>query len=261
MSTCAQIPSSESLRLQEALKRLHDSNDRAKMHIDCLRYVHAASKLSILDTYKRGELALLCEVQAWHEIDDIGRPLEFAEARTGPKLSRFILYLNAVDMPLRQNGDKQPVFVSVCEAVSGPDGCIPSLVRLYLVNDEIEEGGGGNVDLYVSTSKLSLKFWGGPVDRELGIVSNESRSESLDSFEPSVIKGACQVVDGISNHKRNMIESGFIQRVGQSLCTMLRVYLNESSVSVFKSFDAPFEVSNMYIGPVELGSGLKEDHV
>jgi len=164
-------------------------------------------------------------------------------------------------MTLCQCGDKQPVFVSVCKAVNGPDSCIPSLARLYLVNDEIEEGGAGNVDVYVSASKLSLKLWGSLVHREFSFVSNENRSESLDSFKPSVIEGTRQVVNSIADHKRNLIESGFIQRVGQSLCAMLRVNLSNSSICLLKRVDTPFEVSDMYIGPVELGSSLEEEHV
>lgn len=50
--------------------------------------------------------------------------------------------------------------------MNAPDGGIPSVARLYLVNDECEEVRAGSV--YVSLSQCALMFFDGFVDREFG---------------------------------------------------------------------------------------------
>jgi hypothetical protein len=63
---------SVSLGCKEALERLHNANEKAIVHNERLRYLHEASKLSILDNYVDGKLSLLYEVEARLQIDDIG---------------------------------------------------------------------------------------------------------------------------------------------------------------------------------------------
>jgi len=131
---------------------------------ECLRDVHAASKPPFLNNYVGGWPARLCDVRAIREVDAIRRFLGRAGAGSWPRFAHFILHFNSVNMPLCQNRDKEPVFVSVCEAVNGPDGEIPSVIRLYLVNNECEEVQTGSV--YVSLSQCALKFFDGFVDRK-----------------------------------------------------------------------------------------------
>ena len=183
---CAQ--SSTSLQLQKALERLHHASNRTRVQNECLRYVHAASKLPILDNYVRGELALLCDVLSIWEVDAIRRSLGSAEVRSWPPFARFIPHLNSANMALCQNRDKESVFVSVCEAVNGPDGGIPSVARLYLVNDEFEEVRASSV--HISLSQCALKFFDGFVNGELGPIPGIGRNESFNCLQPCVVEGA-----------------------------------------------------------------------
>ena len=67
-------------------------------------------------------------------------------------------------------------------------------------------------------------------------------------------------MNDIANDKRETIESRFIQSVGKSLCSMLRVNLNHSSIGLSKSVDASLDISDVYIGPFDLSSGFQEVH-
>ena len=250
--------SSKSLRLQEAFESLHHASDRSRVNNECLRYFHAAPKLPIIDNYVSGKLALLCDVQSICEVDAIRRLLGSAEAGSGPPFARFILHLNSVNMALCQNRDKEPVFVPVCEAVNGPDGGISSVARLYPVNDECEEVRAGSV--YVSLSQCALKFFDGFVDREFGPIADIGGSELFNRLEPSVIEGAIQIVDGVSSDESDLVETRFVKSMGESLGSMLRVSLDNSSIGLFKSVDAPLDISDVYIGPFDLSSGFQEVH-
>ncbi len=90
-------------------------------------------------------------------------------------------------------------------AVNGPDSGIPSVARLYLVNDECEEVRAGSV--YVSLSQCVLKFFDGFVDREFGSIADIGGSELLNRLEPSVIEGAIQIVDGVSSDESDLVET------------------------------------------------------
>jgi hypothetical protein len=68
-----------------------------------------------------------------------------------------------------------------------------------------------------------------------------------------IVEGASEVVDSISNHEGEIIENGdIIKSMYQSLCTILRVNLNDSGISLMKRKDASFDVANVYIGPINL---------
>jgi hypothetical protein len=142
--------------------------------------------------------------------------------------ARFILHLHAIDMPLSQEGDDKPVLVSVCKTVNGPNGCIPSLMRLYLINHKREESRAGSV--YVSLSKIPLKFWGGFENREFSFVSDEGRNEPFDSLQPCVVQSAVEVMDGISDHERQIVEESGVYSVYKALCSMFRVNLSNSGI-------------------------------
>jgi hypothetical protein len=48
--------------------------------------------------------------------------------------------------------------------------------------------------------------------------------------------------------------------MGESLGSMLRVSDDNSSIGLFKSVDAPLDISDVYIGPFDLSSGFQEVH-
>ena len=258
MLSCAQNQISESLRLQEALERLNDAKNRSRIFDQRIRYAHEASRLLIIDAYVSGELSILCEIQALCKIDDIRRPLKSADSPSRCGFAQLILHLNSLNMPLCENWKEQPMFVSVVETVHGPDGVIPSLARLYLVNHEIEESRTGSV--YVSLSKLTLYFFDGFVDGELGAATDVGGHQPLNCLQPRVIESASQIVNSIANQKSQVIKSGVLQNMFQSLCVELRVILDMNSCTVLKTGNSPFDIANVYIGPVYLGSGLSEDH-
>ncbi len=250
---------SSALRFQEALKEFNSIRDDAQVKGERLRYVHEASRLLILDAYLRGELALLCDVKAARKVDAIGGSLEPSKSESVVSLTSFVLHLNSINMARSQHGNKKPVFVSVVEIVNGPDGVIPSLARLYRVNHKSEEIRAGFV--YFSMLQKTLYLFDALADGELCPIVNEGGSELCNCAQPSIVEGAFEIVDSISNHKSEIIEGCDItKRVGESLSSVLRVNLNNGGISFVKRGDAPFDIGDMLIGPLNFDSSIGELH-
>lgn len=91
-----------------------------------------------------------------------------AYPKTGCDIARLISHLDSLNMPLRQNGEKQSMLVSVVETVYRPNGVVPSLARPYLVSHEIEEIRTGNI--YVSLFQRTLYFFNSLMDGEFGSI-------------------------------------------------------------------------------------------
>jgi len=259
MTSYAQKQPSESLRFQESLKRLHDAENRCRVEVERSWYLHHASMLPILDDYIRGKLALLFEMRSRKRIDTIRRLLGNRQSVSGRTITSVIFHLNAADVDLSQSGDQKPMFVSVCKVVNGPDGCIPSIMRLYLLDKESEKIGAMSV--YVPFNKLPLKFFGGFINRKLGEVPiKRYESKRFDGLKPGIVQRAVKVVNRISDDQRDLLEKRFAQRMAELFCTSVRANIHSGGVTVFKVGHQAFDLPDMYIGPLNLSPRLKEIH-
>jgi hypothetical protein len=80
----------------------------------------------------------------------------------------------------------------------------------------------------------------------------------VNRLEPRVIEGAIQIVDSVSSDESDLVETRFVKSMSESLGSVLRVNFNNSSIGLFKSVDAPFDISDGYIGPFDLSYGFQE---
>jgi hypothetical protein len=247
-----------SLDLQETLERVDDTKNRSRVLDERIRYAHEASRLLILDAYVSGQLAFICDVNAWGEVNAIGRSSEIADAKPRLTSPRFILHFNSLNMPLCENREKKPMFVTIVKAVHGPKGVIPSLARLYFVDHEGIESGAGSI--YVSLFQHTLYLFYGLMNGKFGTVINVRGSEALDCLQPSVINGAREVVNSVSDQESQVVKCGIFQNIFDSVCSKLRVNLDAASCTLLKACDAPLDAPNVYIGPVHFGSRLSKDH-
>lgn len=254
---CPSQSLSAEFRFDKCLKEFNSLQDDKRVMGERLRYIHEASRLLILDRYAGGKLSLLLYVQTLFKEDEVRRAMEIAGCMSRPDFSAFILHFNAANVALSQDGDEQAMFVSVVEIVNGPDGLIPSVMRLYDVNHQPEKMGTGHV--YFSLRKPSLQLFNGFSYRKLGSIINQTGSEFFDGSKPRVIEGAFEVVNRISDHQTDVIERTLVGKVMLDyFASGLRVNLNNSGIGCVKKFDAPFDVSDVLIGPLNLEFGISE---
>jgi hypothetical protein len=242
--------SSSQFDFQKALKEFDDFSDRMRVAGKRFRYVHKASRVLILDSYLRGELALFFHVQPAFKLDDVRGNLKISGgAVSRPSFAVLVNHANAVNMSSRKNGEKQPMFVSYVKNVNGPNSLVPSIARLYRVDHQTEEIGAGSV--YLSLHKRTFKLIDGLAHGKFRPITDESGKQLFDGLEPSIVEGAIKIVDGIAEHQSYFTESGRIAEiVNENFATSFRINLDSRMASFVKRDDAIFDIEDVLIGPV-----------
>ena len=249
--SCAKSQSASVIRFEEALERLKNTNDNLRISEQRARQIHNASRLRVFDSYASGELALILHVQPALKEDAIRGPLEITNTAPWPEFTSFILYINSLNMRLTEDGNHQPMFVSVVEIVNGPNGNIPSLVRLYCVQQKPVKPIA--YDVYFSLRKVSFQFLGGLPHRKLSPIIDERGGDLFNHFQPNVVESAFQIVDSISDAQRDIVEAiGFTEGIGNKLAASLRINLNNSGVCCIQNVNSAFDVRDVVIGPLYL---------
>jgi hypothetical protein len=256
---CAE-KSSASQRLNESLKRLHDLQNHARVYRERSLYARSALKHSFVDSYAKNELSLILHAQVASESDVIGKGLVSAPCTSSMDDAVLILQFDAADVPVGLKGNQEAVFVSFVENVDFPKGKIPSLVRAYFVKHQIKKPCAGQV--YCSPAQGGFKVFPSGIHGELGEVAEGRRGDSLDSFDPCIIEGAFEIVDGITNHQGGVGEKLIFVRdvVNEDLIGRLRVNLDARHVTVWQIGEPFFQFTDVFIGPFDLCSGIIKPH-
>src|SRR5579872_1558677 len=100
---------------------------------------------SILEHYSKRHLSLILYVPAGRNGDVIGRVLSGSHREPWSEFAPLVLRYDSINGRVVNCRNEQAVFVANVELVNGPDGPIPSLVRLYLVHHQVEQMGTGRV--------------------------------------------------------------------------------------------------------------------
>jgi hypothetical protein len=248
-----------SVVFDKALEEFNNLRDKDRVANQCVRYIHEAFRFDILNSYLRGELSLFFYVQAALEVDGIRPPLEVPVSDGGFNSSAFILHLHSADAPGCKNWNEKSMFVPLVKIVNLPDRVIPSVARLYLIEHKTEERWMESV--YIGLSKRAFYFFDVLMHGEFCPVIDERGSKSSNGLQPSVVKCALKVVDGVSDHESEIVDSlSIAKRVYKSLSSMLWVNLNRTGVSFVKRDDACFDILDVIVGPFNFESGICELH-
>jgi hypothetical protein len=247
---CAKSQSSD-LRFHEALKQFHDGEYRTRILAERLRHYRDVLRFGILDNYVSGKMSLLLDVDSSLKFDVVGRMLEIDRISVSSKNLTVLFCLNSIGVAEGKYRYKESMFVSNVECVNGPNGGIPSLARLYLCNNQIEQS--GSADIYLSPSKRRFQFFDGLTYRELGKLSNGSGNQSLNSFEPGIVEGGFQVVNSISRDESDIVKCRSIGKVIlDELTAGCRIYLDRHNLRIMHSLNTQLRIRDVLVGPVDL---------
>jgi hypothetical protein len=241
---------------QESLKSLNHSENEVGVVLHRLRYVHEVTGLAIFDNYDGGKLSLLFDVQPRFIRDDVRRALKVCGTSVSvPRFAILIHDANAVNVPGGQDRNKQPMFISDVKVVNGPNGLIPSIARLYLVEHKSKQIRGSSV--YASLRHPSFKFFEDFANRELGPVINEGGNQSVDGLEPGIVEGAIQIMDSVPEQQGDIVEGGSIaESVGEDFPSRFRININSSCVRFMQAGDSCVDIRDVLIGPFDLQTGI-----
>jgi hypothetical protein len=160
-----------SLRFQKSLEGLHDLENDARIKRKRIDHSKAISAYNVLEHYVDGNLTIILGVPSERNGDVIRRLLSSCETvASRTNFSGFVLRLDSDNGRIEDYWNQKAMFISNVISVNGPDGRIPTVVRLYLVQDQPEKAGMD--DIYFLLSKRSFKTISGGVNREFGKLAN-----------------------------------------------------------------------------------------
>jgi hypothetical protein len=166
----------------------------------------------------------------------------------GETLARFIYCANVVNSRKFSVSNQEPVLVFDIETVKGPDGlAIPSLVRLYNFDNEVEDFFGGV--LFQSAIDGSFKAIRGILDGELCV-----RSPFENNFMHRVIEGAAKIVDGVAENEQESLWKGRSRFDLYHIASSLQIVLDMDNVRVFfrEGSDLDVNIADVMLGPFDL---------
>ncbi len=246
------VSGSDALALEEGLERLRDlQGQMLEVQEHALNVEMAVRGRNILEEYRQAELTVILYAESLGGVDVPRRGLPCSVGSAPLNVSGFIFKFNVINGLVADNWNEQPMFVRNVEQVNGSDGVIPSVVRLYVVNEEWADSRIGRV--YCSSKENAFKLFLVRVDRKLGVVIRR-KSEPLKGSQPCKIESAFQVVNDIPNDERE-VNSGSArtrQIVFDDFVASLRIQLDAHHIGVFQGNNPELKVCDVLFGPLNL---------
>src|SRR5208337_84419 len=106
---------------------------------ECGRCIGTISRRSVVEDYRNGNLTLILDVKALLDGNVKRRLPHDAHVADSHNFPSVILQLNSAKNGELEGGYQESVFVQSIETVKGPEGLIPSVVRLYFGKHQIEK--------------------------------------------------------------------------------------------------------------------------
>ncbi len=212
-------------------------------------------KGSLREQYGNGEIAIVCDL-------DVSLPYESEDGRskTGHNGSRFghrdgrailVFCSKTVDVHYLVAWNQELVFVRDVKVVQNPESFIPSFVRLYAIQNEVDDrleglgyfstmNGRRDLSLCGSNRKFDVRVGGG---------------KHTDKLVPDVVEGTAHIVNCIADDRCESWREMLIRRREvQDIASLVRVEFDGDAVSVFVDKPLNFRVKliDMLFGSINL---------
>jgi len=164
-------------------------------------------------------------------------------------LSPFVLYIKS-DKHAVEDWENELVLVKDVQLVEGPQGVIPSRIGLHIIDNKAVQS--SMVPYFRSTIQGVYKPFPSLSNREarLGRYGNIEMSED---FCPSQIEGGSEIVQGVSEHDRQINRQESIRRILQEQLSGVTIRVSEWSVEIInKRINTGLKVSDVLLGPFDL---------
>lgn len=199
------------------------------------------------EEYAKGRLTKVCYVHPGASSNGIQPATGIdTEGKVVEPIVVIVMAANAGDLDDTNRRNQQPMFIDDVDFVEGPNGIIPSNVRLYYINDEI-----ANVatrDLNFSTTHLAYKFLPRISDWEAAILGWSAASDG-DNFTGHKIQSRSKVMNCVTENKGNT----FRQRRGieyQYISTCkIPIDANTASASFEEGGKSRVQLIDVLVGP------------
>lgn len=248
------MPTQNQSRFDEILEEFDSIRDKARIDAERVHRSRLASIVPLLEHYREGRASWVFDMDPPFERADIDRGRVCSGTSESLMDFSILLHANVANRGIVNHWSEKPVLVSHVHNVHGPDGEIPSIVWLYLAQKKPEKVGRENI--YLQLPQLTLKQLRSGINGKLCSLPVSSGNQPLDRFQPDIIEGALEIVDGIPNEYRKPVEGISILRASKVALDVfestVRIYMGRDSQSVFQKVDAALKVRDVMLGPVDL---------
>ena len=247
---CADASTESIIVLQKSLQPFDHLKDEARIYRERALHARRIINQSVVERYSKGELALILDFHFIGKINVIRRVSGDCPGIAANCLSGLILHLNAANVGVLNHRYEKPMFISLVENVNGPDGEIPSFVRLYFVNHKAEKVGTG--DVYFSPSQRVFKLFPRTINGELGKLAEGPRSDSCNSFHPSIVEGAFEIMSDVTYQQCcGNLEPPVSHIMLNRFVSKLRINLDARNVVVWQTCEPSLQLHDVLIGPID----------
>lgn len=213
-----------------------------------------------LQGYREGKFSLVLNLEARLEVNDVAAFDAICGVRaSGVEFAALISHGHSSDMPSGTKFEKQDMLVRNIQIVKSPDNTVvPSFVWLNFGDDAIKECFTPGV--YLNTVKgsfetlLCLPNWKLSTGRHL------VGQASLHRAVPCEVESSMQIVEGIPNDQRQVIQSiPEIRKLMFERLSSIWALLDRSNAGIFERVNSGIHVRDMLIGPFHLESSISVD--
>jgi hypothetical protein len=258
VALCPDLISPSNFCADNVLQRLHGDKYVHPKRPEHVAYIRELESLSFVEQYRDGNLSLIFDMPTEFNRDLVGRLLGSSPCGSLHNFPMLIFHLDALSGRKFNNGQEQSVLVINVQDVNAPDRVIPSLVRLYFVEDKFEKSGRGAV--YFNPTKRTFHLLSYRENGEFGLIVGARRTEFGQNRHPCVIESAMEIVDGISKDQSNVVNDliPITKVMLQHFISTVRIYLDRSRVTIWQSGNDGFQFSDVMLGPVDFQAGTLE---
>jgi hypothetical protein len=149
--------------------------------------------------------------------------------------------------------DDGSMLIDVVQSVECPKGKVPSLVRLYRIDDKLAKVGADL--LFKSAIDGLYKFFPRFMHGEVDLTSTGVATQVADDLSYGVVERAPEIVNGITDDHTKPVDSecAWGPKIKAQI-TRFRVFIDERSVTLVhqEAIDPSLRISDVLIGPFNL---------
>jgi hypothetical protein len=236
----------------ELLQQLYAYEDADRRSQEHLKNLLTMQRCSFIEKYIKGDFSVLLDVPS-----NLKRNVKWWRLRSTPSttsvdVASLIFQFHSLNRRDVNERYEKPMFVKDVQLVNGPNGVIPSTVRLYAAHHQLEQSEIG--DVYFSIPKRSFQKLIRRVDGKLLFLGvKRGGCEFFEGSQPSIIEGGFQVVDSVPDYQGELIVDCMIAKVVfDDLVSNLRIDLGRGHIGLSQSGKCGLEIHDVLIGPVDL---------
>jgi len=215
------------------------------------------SGLPVLKQYLEGNLSWIFHVKPSFKINEVGECLNRPKRASLVNFPSLVFNVNIANGAIMNHWNQEHVLVSPIKQVNGPNGNIPSIVRLYLAKEKSAKVAMG--DIYFLPFQKAFKTVRGRINGKLGLPPVSHGDQSRNGLEPRMIKSTLEIMDGIPKSQSKFIDKCTLRSVCKialdKFAASFRIHMGSHNQSFFQAVDSGLDTLDVMVGPCDLVSG------